>query len=210
MNSIVSSGLKYFLRFILLYILLTGLSLIPAVGSAFNVMFRTSAEKGLTVIFPKAYIKAKGDRENPDLLRFEFASKAKVKEMSKKNRQGANNKAFQIPGKIYDFKFYNLFLTFYVFLITLILLAPLPRKEILLNLLIGTILFYGYSFFKAALTLYALFIKPETAIYQPSTGWINFWEKVLYFQTLGVAVLVVILIWALLVFRRGNWKKVFS
>ena len=206
MNSIVSAGLKYFLKFLLIYSILTGLSLIPGVGSFFNTLYRQSTETALQRLHPKAYIKLNAEPNAPGVIRIEYASKAKVNESRRLNRQGTQRGAFQIPGKVHRVKFYNLFLGFYIFFLTLMLISPLPKKELAIGLVIGSLLFYLYTLFKISLTLFVSFNQPELAIYQSSPGMLRFAEGVLYLQTLGMSVLVVLLIWAWLGFRKGNWK----
>lgn len=210
MNAVVSAGIKFFFRFFLLYSLLIGLSLVPGVGKLFNHIYCLPTEKGLKAIFPKAYITVNPDKKESKSIRVEYASKKKVAEYNRINNSGNKSASFQIPGKIYKFKFYNLFLSFYIFFLTLMILSPLPRKELLVGILIGTVLFYLYTFFKAAVRLFIYFNDPAAGIYNSSPGVVDFFKNVLYFQTLGISILVVLLIWAGLVFRKGNWEKIFQ
>lgn len=206
MNTAISAGLKFFLRFFIAYSVLTGISLIPQVGSFFNNLYRQPTQKGLQLFFPKAHIQLAPDKKDHGIIRVEYASKEKVEEYQRLNRQGANKGTVYLPGKLYEFKFYNLFLGFFVFFVALMIFSPLPRKELAISLVIGTILFYLYTFFKAALTLFVLFNKANIAIYQSSPNLLRFMKALLYPQTLGLSVLIVLLIWAALVFRKGNWK----
>ena len=208
MNSVASLGLRLFLRFFILYLVFTGISLVPSVGASLNGIYSQSIEKGFQALFPKAYIRVAPEKENHRMIRVEYASKEKIEEYNKMNNRGSKKLLLQIPGSIYKFKFYNLFLGFYVLFLALMFIPTLPWKERLLGLFVGSILFYLYSFFKASLTLFILFNKPEAGIYNSSPQFLNTLKAISYVQTLGVTILVVLLIWAALVFRKGNWKTV--
>ncbi len=206
MQDIVKNALKYFGFFILLYGALTLISLIPVVGSFFNNIYRQSTQPILQTTLPKAYIQLKSEKNNPDLIRVEFASKEKVRQQIEAARKAGRASA-PIQGNTFEFGFYNLFLIFFLFLFSLILLSPLNLKEKIIGILIGSILFYLYSVFKMHLALLSHFNEPEIAVYNTGDTALNITQSILYFMSLGMNVLVVLVIWAVLVFRKNNWKE---
>ena len=201
MNPIASAGLKFFLRFLLVYIVLTALSLIPAVGSIFHSAYRPAAQGLLQVMYPKAYIKAQPSNGVPETLSIEYASKELIRQ-----QQTGRTSNFKVPGKAYNFKFYNLFLSFYILLVSLIVLSPLPRRELMVSLILGTILFYLYTLFKVALTFFVILERSGMDVLEVNPGVLKVAKGVLYYQSMGTTVLIVLLIWAGLVFRKGNWQ----
>ncbi len=137
MKSIVSAGLKYFLIFFLLFGTLTAISLIPKVGAFCNQIYRQPTQSLLKKAFPKVHLQLKADKKDADVIRIEYASKSEVEKMRQANRAGLKNNAFQIQGKIYNVKFYNAFLSFYVFFVALMFLSPITKKDIAIGLVIG-------------------------------------------------------------------------
>ncbi len=205
MQSIAKAALKYFGFFILLYGAMTLVSLIPSVGAACNTVYRTPTESILQALFSKAYLQLKEVEDNPNIIRAEFASKEIVKQQTEDARLSGKTKA-SIQGKDFEISFYNLFLSFYLFLVALILLSPLTKKEKAVGLFVGMVLYYLYTVFKMYLALLSHFNEPEIAIYHTGSGTLNVAQSILFFMTLGTNVLVVLVIWAWLVFRKNNWK----
>ena len=167
MHGIVKKGIKYFGLFILIYGALTLISIIPAVGSFFNSMYRQATQPILQTSLSKTYIRLKSEKSQPDLIRVEFASIEKVKEQMETARK-AGQKSAPIQGNSFEFGFYNLFLTFFLFLVSLVLLSPLPLKEKILGILIGALVYYLFTVLKMHLALLIHFNEPEIAVY--STG----------------------------------------
>ena len=205
MRSILTAGLKYFLWFLLLYGALTAVSLIPQVGAACNAIYRQPTEWLLKGLFPKAYLHLKARPGDADAIVVEYASKEKIAQAQMEAR--TNGGQVQIPGKITDMKFYNMFLSFHLFFVALMLLSPITWKEKLTGIVIGSVLFYLFTVFRISLSLIVLFNQPDVAIYQTGAFWLNTSKSILYFLTLGVKVLVVLLLWVLLAFRKQNWKE---
>ena len=205
MNAIVAAGLKYLLYFILLYGTLTGISLIPQVGALANNIYRQPTEVILKGLLPKAYLKLKADQNKPDVIRIEYASKKELKEQSRLSR--VNGRPLQVKGKITEVKFYNLFLSFYLFFVALMVLSPIPKKEMLIGLTAGTLLFYLFTVFKVTLSLIVLFNQPDAQIYQTNKVLLDIYSGILYYLTLGVKILVVLLLWMLFAFRKNNWQQ---
>ncbi|MEO1260625.1 MAG: hypothetical protein AAFZ15_17645 [Bacteroidota bacterium] len=124
-------------------------------------------------------------------------------EAAKKSGQ----KKAPIQGNSFEFGFYNLFFSFFLFLVSLLLLSPVSHKEKIFGILIGSLLFYLYSVLKMHLALLSHFNMPEINVYQTSEGSLKIIRSILYFMSLGLNVLVVLIIWAVLAFRKDNWKK---
>ncbi|MCB0517511.1 MAG: hypothetical protein H6577_02195 [Lewinellaceae bacterium] len=206
MQPILRSALKYFGLFILLYGAMTAISLIPAVGAAFNAAYRQPTEPILKSLFSKAYLQLKTEQGKPDVIRVEYASKLQVQQQMEEAKL-TGKAAASITGRDNLISFYNLFLSFWLFLAALVLLSPISWKEKGIGLLAGTVLFYLYTVLKVYLAQLSLFNQPDIAIYQTGEFWLNTSRSILYFMTLGTNVLVVLLIWALVAFRKGNWRE---
>lgn len=206
MNASIAAGLRYFLKFILVYIGLTSISLIPDVGAFFNKLYRQPTEKALQMTFPKAYIKLYQGKDQAGVIRFEYTSKEQIRASRQAQRQGQKAGAQQVRGKVHNVKFYNLFLSFFIFFVALMLSSPLNWKELLIGILTGGFLFYLYTLFKISLTLFVYFNEPELSIYQTRPFLLNLSQQMLYFMTLGTSVLIVLILWAAIVFKKNNWK----
>ena len=87
------------------------------------------------------------------------------------------------------------------------LLSPLPRKEMLIGLFIGSILYYLFSVFRVSMALAFFFNDPAAEIYHASPFWVNVFKGINNFLTLGINLLVTLVLWIGLAFRKGNWKK---
>ena len=206
MQAIIKAALKYFGTFILIYGMLTLFSLVPAVGSFFNNVYRKATEPILQMLLSDSYIQLKSETKKPDIIKVQFASKEKVKQQLEEAKQTGQSKA-SIQGNDFEFGFYNLFLSFFFFLFTLILLSPLNLKEKIIGVILGSFIFYLYAVFKMYLALLTHFNEPDIAIYHTRDGGLKIAQSILYFMTLGTNVLVVLVIWAALVFRKNNWRK---
>jgi hypothetical protein len=209
MQQIIKNALKYFGIFILIYGTLTAISLLPAVGSAFNYIYRQPSQFILQTALPKAYLQLKSEKNTPDLIRAEFASKEKVQQQIEEAKKTGQAKT-PVQGNSFEFGFYNLFLSFILFLFVLILLSPLNKKEKIISILIGTLIFYFYSVFKMYLALLSHFNEPEIAIYHTGESTLKFAQSILYYMSLGTNMLVVLIIWAVFVFRKNNWNALFG
>ncbi len=207
MQPLLRSALKYFGLFLLLYGAMTAISLVPSVGAAFNAAYRQPTEPILKSLLSKAYLQLKTEVGKPDVLRVEYASKEQVQRQMAEAKQSGQANA-RIVGRDNLISFYNLFLSFWLFLVALILLSPISWKEKALGIVVGSLLFYLYTVLKVYLAMLVIFNQPDIAIYQTGDFWLKIGRSILYFMTLGTNVLVVLLLWALAAFRRGNWREV--
>ena len=208
MKQYFTAGLKYFALFLLLYGILTAISFIPQVGAAANAMYRSPTQSILRGIFSKAYLQL-GPKENSvDDILVNYAPKEQVEAMWRSaNQPGLNQKPVEVKGREYVFSYYKTFLSFYLFFVALMLLSPLPRKELLIGLLIGSILYYLFSVFRVSMALAFFFNDPAAEIYHASDFWVNVFKGINNFLTLGINLLVTLVLWIGLAFRKGNWKK---
>ena len=204
MNDIAKAGLKYFLIFLLLYGVLTGLSLIPGVAAAANTVYRKTTTSLLSTIFPEAYIKLQADPTDADVIDVIYVSKREMRERMNDQPLGGRMK---FSGQSYRVRFYNMFLSFYLFFVALMILSPLSWKERLIGIGIGSVIFYLFTVFKISLSLYHFFNLPENNIYHASESYLSFIRWLNNGITLGVKVIFVVILWAALAFRHNNWKE---
>lgn len=205
MSATLKAAFKYFAFFCLAYGTLTGISLVPRVGAVLNTLYRKPAESLLQGIFPKAYLRLKPEAGNPDVILVEYASRQKIQELQREAR--LTGKPLQAPGKISPIRFYNMFLSFYLFFAALMLLSPIKPKEKATGLIIGAILLFLFTVFRISLSLLVLFNEPDTAIYQTPEAFLAICRNMLFFLTLGAKVLFVLALWILLAFRKQNWRE---
>lgn len=205
MQTLLGPALKYFALFILLYGVLTGISLVPQVGKVCNQLYRSPTEAILGKMLSKAYIQIKAEGSSYETLRVEFASKALVKQqMAEAEKTG--QKMANIAGQTNMVNYHNLFLSFFLFYFVLVFLSPITWKEKLFSMAVGTLLYYAYTVFKLYLILLIFFNQPDTLIYQTGDFALRLVKGIRFCMTLGANVLVVLLIWAVLVLRKGNWR----
>ena len=206
MQLIIKNALKYFGMFVLIYGTLTIIGLIPAVGCFFNNVYRSTSQPVLQRTLSKAYIQLKSVENDPDIIRVEFASKEMVQKQVEEARKSGQKRA-PIQGNSFEFGFYNLFFSFFLFLISLLLLSPVSLMEKVTGILLGSLIFYLYTVLKMNFALLSHFNEPEINIYQTGGVILKAIRSILYFMSLGLNVLVVLIIWAFLAFRKDNWKK---
>ncbi|MCB0530987.1 MAG: hypothetical protein H6574_15030 [Lewinellaceae bacterium] len=205
MKVFIGPALKYFALFLLIYGILTGISMVPAVGEFCNRIYRKPTEPILAAMLQKAYIQIKADGDYYEILRIEFASKAQVQEqMATAKRTG--NAMVTITGTQNEVNFQNLFTGFFLFLVTLVLLSPVGWKQKVKSLVIGTILYYLFTVFKLYLVELIFFNEPQIAIYQTNSILLSIVKGIRYCMTLSINVLVILVIWAALVLKKDNWK----
>lgn len=205
MKALIGPALKYFVLFVLLYGILTGISMVPAVGEFCNRIYRKPTESILSAMLPAAYLQIKAEGDFYETLRIEFASKAKVQEQmetAKRTGQAMTN----VTGIHNQVNFQNLFTSFFLFLVVLVLLSPVSWSQKAKGIIIGTLLYYLHTVFKLYLVELIFFNEPQVAIYQTNSTVLSIAKGIRYCMTLSTNVLVVLVIWAVLVLKKDNWQ----
>ena len=75
MNATIAAGLKYFLKFLLIYVALTSISLIPSVTRSCNQFYQQPTGRIVKWLFPKAYIQLKTLKDEPQITQKEIANR---------------------------------------------------------------------------------------------------------------------------------------
>lgn len=205
MKALLRPALRYFALFIVLYGILTAISMTPAVGEFCNRVYRKPTEPILTALLSKAYLQIKAEGALYDTLRIEFASKAQVMEqlaIAKRTGQAMT----RIDGMNNLVNFPNLFTSFFVFLVVLVLLSPVSWQQKVTGIVIGTFLYYLYTVFKLYLVELIYFNEPSIAIYQTHPNLLNIAKGIRYWMTVSTNALVVLVIWGLLILKKDNWQ----
>lgn len=201
--------IKYFLGFLLLYSLLFGLFSLTSVAKVTADAYRPPTLMLLQVFLPKAHLQLEPDappESDPYTIRAVFISKAKVEEFkAQAKQQGAGQ--VTLDATEYDIYFHLLFTSFWLFLLSLILLTPFGWKDKLLGILIGSLLFYLYTVFKIYIFLLDLFNRSQYDMYKLGETGSKVVEGLSYvLKSLGLSAFVVIFIWVLVAFRKSNWR----
>ena len=152
---------------------------------------------------PTDYLQIKADGVYKETLRIEFASKEAVAAQTANAKKGA---MATITGMSNNVNFHNLFLSFFLFYVALVLLSPISWKDKIISMVAGTVLYYLYTVFKLYLIQLMFFNQPDIAIYQTGPTALNLVKGIRFCMTLGTNVLVVLLIWAALVLKKDNWR----
>ncbi|HFA51478.1 MAG TPA: hypothetical protein ENJ95_20890 [Bacteroidetes bacterium] len=203
--------LKYFGIFIVVYAALFALFSMQPVATATNSAYRAITAPVLQAIFPKAYLKLEKDAP-PELdintVRTVFTSKKKIEESKARARQQGSSK-IDLKAKEYDIYLNLLFTSFWLFLISLILITPISIKQKLAGILVGTLLFYAYSVFKISIFLLDLFNRSELQMYKLGETGSAIAEGLSYvLKSLGLSAFIVVIIWVFVAFRKSNWKGI--
>ncbi len=206
MKPILKFAIRYLLSFLVVFITLNCISLIPKVGAACNQIFRKPTESILKTMLPKAYLQLKPSADSPDVIRIEYASKKQVDEQVKAART-ARKATTPINGMELTIKFYSTFLVFYIFFITLTLISPITWKEKSYNFIIGSLLFYLYKILKLYLLCLVTFSHPNIGIYNLSDFWYKAFQSILSFFAMGTDMVIILVLWATLTFRNNNWSE---
>ena len=206
-----SSLVKYFGFFILLYLLLFFVFSTTPVATFTNNTYRAITTPILESIFPRAYLKLEKDsppESDIHTIRAVFTSKAKIAEAQQAGRQQGSKK-IDLKAQEYDLYLHRLFTSFFLFLISLIIITPINWKQKLMAILGGTFLFYGYTVFKIYIFLADLFNRSDLEIYNVGDTGGNIIQGISYvIKSLGTSALIVVIIWILTAFRKSNWKEI--
>lgn len=205
MKAFIRPALKYFALFVLIYGVLTAISMAPAVGEFCNRMYRKPTQPILAALLPKAYLQIKAEGDYYETLRIEFASRAKVQEQMAAAKRTGQAMA-RIDGLHNKVNLQNLFTSYFLFLVVLVLLSPVSWKQKAKGIVIGTILYYLHTVFKLYLVELIFFNQPEIAIYQTDPAVLRIATGIRYWMTLSTNELVVLVIWAAVVLKRDNWQ----
>lgn len=204
MKTLIRSALKYFVLFIVLYSVLTAIVLVPKVGQVCNQWYRNPTQPILSSMLPKAYLQIKPEGDHFETLNIQFASKIQVDQQMAEAKKTGKPMA-NIVGANNLVNYHNLFLSFLLFYVVLVLLSPISWKSKLIDLIAGSLLFYAFTLIKLYLILLIFFNEGENPIYQTGATALQIAKNVRFCMTLGTSVLMVLLIWAVLVLKRNNW-----
>ena len=207
MQTLIKRSIQYFLWFLLLYGILVGVGLTPGGSAFFSRLYRAPTESVLNKILPKARFQIKADGAINETLRIEYVSSAQLQEQIATVQKMGKTTA-TIDARFTLANFHNLFLSFFLFYVVLVLLSPVSWKDKFTSLLIGSVLYFAYTIFKLYLFLLIHLNQPEIAIYQTGPGVLKIISGIYYFMTLGTSVLIVLFIWAALVLKKNNWMSV--
>lgn len=205
MKALIGPALKYFALFLLLYGILTGISMAPPVAKFVNRIYRQPTERLLSAMLPEAYLQIKAEGDYYELLRIEFASKAKVQEQVAIAQKTGRAMA-DIVGMNNQVNFPNLFTVFFLFLVVLVLLSPVSWTQKVKGIVIGTILYYFFTVFKLYLVELIFFNEPQNAICHTNPTLLSIATGIRYCLTMSTNVLVILVIWAVLILKKDNWQ----
>ncbi|MEM1218723.1 MAG: hypothetical protein AAGH79_07415 [Bacteroidota bacterium] len=203
--------MKYLGLFIVLYFGLLAVCSIPNVSAGMASAYRGLSRPIIEAVFPAAYLRFNGDESaqaNPNIIRVVYASQAEVDRQTELARQ-QGTKSLRMNAASYDLYFNLLYTTFFLFLLTLIILTPISWIGKAWAFLWGTLLFTAFTLFKVAIFLLDQFNKSSMDMYQLSESGGDFVAgTALLLKSLGFSSFIVILIWVLVTFRRSTWAKV--
>ncbi len=206
-----STLLKRFGLFIVIYAALFWLFSSMLVANMTNNSYRALAGPILESAFPQAYLKLEKDSPpESDIytIRAVFTSQKIIEQSQAAARQQGAAKV-DLKAQEYDIYIHRLFTSFLLFLVSLILITPINVKQKVSAILIGAVLFFGYTVFKISIFLLDLFNRSELDMYKLSETGGSVVEGISYvLKSLGTSALVVVLIWIFTAFRKSNWKDI--
>lgn len=202
---------KYFGWFLLVYSILFALFSWQPVASSTNNIYRSLTTPILQSFFPKAYLKLEKDAPpESDIytIRAVFTSQAAIEAAKQAARQKGAAKT-DLKAQEYDLYLHRLFTSFWLFLISLIVITPIQWKQKLVAILSGSLLFYGYTVLKIFIFLADLFNRSDLDIYTLSATGGQLVEGISYVaKSLGTSALIVVILWILTAFRKSNWMNI--
>lgn len=205
---------KVFLRSLLVffgaYILLYIFTMLPGIKPPIASAYKSMANTFVVPSFSNAYLlfeQNPGMTSDPYGLRVRLESQARVDEQMQAARQ-QGLKTIDLKFQTYNIFLFEFFIFPLLFFVALLLATPVAWRRKLQPLLIGTVLILVFMFFKTYfITLYHL-QRNQVEAYQMSEFWEGVIGKVqLGFNNITTALITATLIWALTVFRKGDWKK---
>lgn len=205
MNVIAKSGLRFLLAFLLVYGVLMAISMTGPVASASNAIYRKASHPIIQSLLPKAYMHFKEGKESAGIIRVEYISKEKLDRQVNQQRTPGSKKV-SVTGYDYEIFFHRVFLSLFVFFLSLMLLSPIRRKEKLIGILVGGLVLFAFSLLKIYLLLMTVFNDAQVAVYESSEATMNVVNGILTHFTLSVSLLMIVVLWLFFAFRKGNWN----
>ena len=173
-------------------------------------LYRSIAESSMKTIFSKTSMysevaKMKDGRKG--VFRLVMTNDAELQKQLKIAREQGLKK-LDVEGKEFFVDYQLFFLTFWLFLVALIVATPIPLKSKLISLGISTLVFLLYSLIRLyILILQFLSNEVDIGIYQYNDFWSGVIKGIASTQKAGFVALVVFLIWLGFTARKLNWKK---
>lgn len=206
MKGILKTISIFFAAFAFLYLSLVLFSLTPSVASMLNKTYLLPTEPLLKGMLSKARMDFKEDQEDPAILFIQYYSKKEIAEQTEIARQSGQTN-LNIKGNNFKVDLNNLFYTFWLFFVALMILSPVPVKSKVIYLISGSLIFYLYTVFKLWISLKVAMSSPGIEIYHLQGLGLKFAQVILPVMTLGMNLLVVLFIWGFLVFNKDNWQR---
>ncbi len=201
--------LLFLLFFLLIYSACVALFQVPAFWKSNTQLISSFSEYSFSTLLPKTYFRIgpEGGKDAvTDAVRVTFKDKGLIEQI-KREAKARGQKSIDLSAEFFTVYLNSMWRIPICFLIALFLATPVAWKQRLINLLIAIpILFLLVHIKFFFVTLYRLsVVYPDVYDLNPVTSGIAY-----FFENsveLGATILLIMLIWVISFFRKGNWKK---
>lgn len=198
--------------FLLIYIVLVGIFNVPALQKPIGKQFQQLNLRVANTFFPEVIFRVKKDEElkrpmtyGIKLLFFSKAEVEKAKEDAR--RRGAKRVNMKAP-KVMKIELYTTLLVPILFFWSLCLVGPVSWKTRGIAILVGTLIYLMYYILRTWIGLKGSLGGAGFEVYALGFQGTQFYRTLAQMLGMGINMLVAILLWGILSFKRSNWKNI--
>jgi hypothetical protein len=204
--------LKYFLPFVLVFMTLSVLSLLPSVQKTYYPLFKSYTISSLNKALTDTYFKAKPKGENTDYdyntVAVLFQSKRQLTAVTNEAKRTNTQPRYNYLG--FKITIDETFVAPLIFFLCLLLFTPSTPKRKLISLILGTLLILAFAY----LIIYfkGLYMVSKSGVRDLAYNQndINFFQTMHFFFSSVTIVTAVLITWILVTFRKSDLTKLFE
>ena len=201
--------LKYFLPFVAVFLVLSILSMLPVVQKIYYPLFEKMTLSVLSNSMEDVYFKPqpkKGDADYNEAVML-FQSKRTLTQTAQRAKARGKQAQYNYLG--FNVKIDETFMAPLIFFFSLLLFTPGSLKQKLFSFVIGSLLILGFAglivFFKGQYMVN----KSEARDFLYTQNDLNFFKTMHFFFSPVTIITIVLIVWALVAFRKSDLKRLF-
>ena len=204
--------LRSFLPFVLVFMVLSMLSMVPFIQKTFYPVFENFSVSLLNTQITDVYFKSKPKSLQTDLdyntIVVLFNSKKVITAIA--NEAKRRNLMAQYDYQGFKINIDETFLSPLIFFISLLIFTPGTLKRKLISLMAGMFLILCFSYLMVYFKGLFMVGKSGVRDFQYSQNDVNFFQAMHFFFSPVTVVSVVLITWVLVAFRKSDLKKLFD
>lgn len=206
-----SPWVKFLGIFVISYFVFVGLFNVEPIEAIVNTSYRSISQSFLTLMLPDAKIVAElgtqdGKRDvNVMAVNFSWTQSLVDKMIERAKQQNITN--ISVPHRFVNYYLYQFFTVPFIFLLSLLIATPQTAKNKIISIFLGMVILGAYLLTKLFMFVIFSISNVKIGIYELSHDYMLILQKMANVLTLGVSIILSLIIWGVISFRRSKLKE---